>query len=502
MVSCEVCHKTFSSKQTVKLHKDAVHEGVVLRCKVCSKAISIGNITHHMKAMHGTETFTCSECNYTTKTKRALTVHNGKFHSEKKFSCKYCDFKGGYQHIINKHLRTSHIKQLTLEEQKIINIKFCKYCDHKANQSAQMKNHMIAKHMKQMTQEELVSINMVIQKCNQCDYETYRSEYLKNHLETHKKKLCCKHCGFEAYSRTNLIDHLKMKHSAKVYYCKSCTFSSIYVASYHKHISGAHVNSENIYKCELCKHESLSLAKLKAHYSNVHKNQEIFECKLCNYSSKHSRAFLRHIERVHHLKTDTISIKNEKTCSSCGSKPKTARLFQLHLYWKHSDKDVGKEVTTKEVKYTIERRTSVTMSATPENDEYFEPKEEEQISELEVDDPGEADEDSILQEEKNEISDDEEEMLDAEQIVKLEPKVELTEDIKHDISDDEMEDQEVNNRQDISNVSSELQRSVQYLCPISYCSFSISDNDKNKRLSHFLSRHKSIDSNCLNFIRL
>ena len=87
-------------------------------------------------------------------------------------------------------------------------------------------------------------------------------------------------------------------------------------------------------------------------------------------------------------------------------------------------------------------------------------------------------------------------------MLKLEPKVELTEEILNHISDDEWEDEQANRRErrdkSKQNVSSELKRSVEYHC---FCSFTVSDNDKSKRLSYIQLRHKNIDSNCLNFIK-
>ena len=108
-----------------------------------------------------------------------------------------------------------------------------------------------------------------------------------------------------------------------------------------------------------------------------------------------------------------------------------------------------------------------------------------------------------LYEVKNEISDNEEDSASNKvTMLKLEPKVELTEEILNHISDDELEDEQANRRERCDkskqNVSSELKRSVQYLC---FCSFTVSDNDKSKRLSYIQLRHKNIDSNCLNFIK-
>ena len=108
-----------------------------------------------------------------------------------------------------------------------------------------------------------------------------------------------------------------------------------------------------------------------------------------------------------------------------------------------------------------------------------------------------------LYEVKNEIFDNEEDSASNKvTMLKLEPKVELTEEILNHISDDKLEDEQANRRerQDKSkqNISSELKRSVPYLC---FCSFTVSDNDKSKRLSYIQLRHKNIDSNCLNFIK-
>ena len=511
MFSCEVCHKSLKSKDTLYLHKVAAHDGVVQRCKICDKAISVGNLDQHIKAMHGIERFKCIECDFIAKTKRRLTVHTGQRHLgplEKKFSCKFCDFKGGYQYVINTHVKKSHFKQLILQEAKILKNGTCKYCDYKQINFTKMKQHMIKSHTKQMAPEELISITIEIKKCEFCAYKTYRSDKFKSHVETHKskkKKVCCKACDFETFEMLHLKEHYKIKHPEKVYFCKSCTFSSFSEANYKRHIKENHIDSEDIYECKLCSFQAPNLYKFNNHYSNVHRYQELFICKICNYSSKQTRSFLRHIERKHHLKISAKWDKNEKICSFCGNKPKTIRSFQLHLYWRHSDKDIVENVTTKKEHFRIVKKTSGTgsspsMSLMSDISEYIDPEEEgEQISDEEVDNPNGVEEYSSSHEIKNEISDDEEDTA-SDTIMKIEPKVELTEDFTDQISDDEMEGPDTMKTK--QNVSSGLPRNVQYLCPISSCSFSVPDNDKNKRLSHMELRHKNIDSNYLNFIKL
>ena len=77
----------------------------------------------------------------------------------------------------------------------------------------------------------------------------------------------------------------------------------------------------------------------------------------------------------------------------------------------------------------------------------------------------------------------------------LDQEIQVSENFEYHISDGE----------DDSNIkNSELTQkgNFRFMCPISSCSFFVTDNDKQKRLAHLESKHKYTDGKIFNFIKL
>ena len=318
-----------------------------------------------------------------------------------------------------------------------------------------MKEHMRATHTKQMTQEELLSITINIEKCKNCDYKTHRSDNMKHHVKTHYIRKC-KHCDYKTHLSDNMKNHVMNQHDNKLKrkktypkLCKYCDYKNVQSSKMKQHMKANHTK-------QMTQEELLSISI------------NVMKCKLCDYET-HRSDYMRNHDKSHNKKSNCMTYK----CDLCKYQFFNMSRLRKHLTNSHKNDKVN-------------------------DNEYFEPKDEKSE---EVDDPDEVDEHSNLQEIKNEISDDEEKetLTPNIDVIKLEPKVELTKDFL-EISDDKMEDKETTSRRQIE--SSVLPKGAQYLCPISYCSFLVSDNDRNKRLSHMALRHKNIDLNCSNFIKL
>ena len=294
---------------------------------------------------------------------------------------------------------------------------------------------------------------------------------MRKHIQCHEKKTySCKICKFSTDILKIFHDHTRSIHPKVALICNECSFTAKSEAQLKNHIKRKH--SDILFKCKDCNFETGVESKLKWHQKNKHTSL-VYNCQICeNYQCKSMEAFRNHTVRTHKMKKETRGAVNKQTCTYCGKIPKTKTLYQIHLYWKHTENDLNNPDkdggTTK--------KKSTTAIKEEKNDEIR--------CENEID---------IVRdyEDTTNISDDEDESS-------RETVFEVREDFEYHISDDE-EDTSTNIR---LNWKIARKDSYRLICPISSCSFFVTDNDKQKRLAHLESKHKYTDGKILNFIKL
>ena len=111
---CEICHKDFSTKGNLDLHKKNVHmknEG--LACALCTKTFGTPEAQKEHSLTHNGPNFRCDECNSTFQHKSSLNRHKLQHASIFKFLC--CDCGRGFNHKnlyeshMNDHSGSSHV---------------------------------------------------------------------------------------------------------------------------------------------------------------------------------------------------------------------------------------------------------------------------------------------------------------------------------------------------------------------------------------------------------
>ena len=449
--SCEKCDYVTSDPFRLKEHVDVKHEGVVHRCHLCNATFTCkSNITQHIKTMHGSQIFVCKECDYQGKTQRHLTVHYGLWHKEKNFTCKYCDFKAGYQFHINRHMKKRHLKIMNSDERKKFNIQKCPYCDY-----------------------EVCASNM------------------KKHIQSHKNKIySCQYCKFSTEILKIFHDHTRSIHPKVALICNECSFNTKSEAMLKDHVKSKH--SDILFKCNDCNFETGVKRKFKLHQKKVH-TALVFKCQICeNYQCKSRDTFRNHTVRTHKMKKYAKFAVNNKICSYCGTIPETKTLYQIHLYWKHTKNDLNKPFSHEEI--LKKSNTTIKEEKIQETRSNYIENEGDQISDdEELQESNKHDMVKDYEDTTDIISDDEDE--NSKETLLLDREIQVSENFEYHISDDE-EDSNIKN--------SELMQegNFRFMCPISSCSFFVTDNDKQKRLAHLESKHKYTDGKIFNFIKL
>lgn len=110
LFSCKQCDKSFIKKSQLTYHTDKVHKGKErVRLKKCPKCPQTFKEHYakilHLKKDHGiANTFPCYICKNTFTTRRAVTEHLTRFHTEK-FKCEVCSKCFGVESRLKQHMR-------------------------------------------------------------------------------------------------------------------------------------------------------------------------------------------------------------------------------------------------------------------------------------------------------------------------------------------------------------------------------------------------------------
>lgn len=117
---CQICHKTFRTSKRMKLHVEAVHEGIKrFRCNYngCDFRTAWSNpMKEHIIGEHGiTKIYKCNfeGCPRAFKDKKSLRQHVRLHTGDKPYKCPYCEYAGSQKTCLNYHLKKYHnvIKQ-------------------------------------------------------------------------------------------------------------------------------------------------------------------------------------------------------------------------------------------------------------------------------------------------------------------------------------------------------------------------------------------------------
>jgi KRAB domain-containing zinc finger protein len=215
--NCPDCDKDFTAITGLKMHQDAVHEGIRYNCEQCDKTFSqpIG-LRKHVESLHEGIRYNCSKCDKSFTQKGEMNAHIKTVHEEK-----------NPEELLN--------DQIEKEKKKIKSFK-CLLCDKTFSKSSHLKVHTESVHE---------GIKVI---CPICGIATSSRDGLKKHHRT-------VHLG------------IKRKENNKKNMCPIC--SKMLTCSLQRHISAVH-KKEKPFSCMECNASFAYLYRLTRHTTAVH----------------------------------------------------------------------------------------------------------------------------------------------------------------------------------------------------------------------------------------
>jgi len=209
-------------------------------------------------------------------------------HLAKTVGCAKCELKFSYQHLLDEHLRISHVSPVKLTFN-------CLYggCDYKANSKQTLNVHVKGKH-KASRKLKFDSKDTRTIMCPTCQ-KTVKSWY----YEKYHKKTCggksvvyqCDICDKSGFvNSATLQNHVRAAHSdEKPFACEHCDMAFARSESLSKHRASNHgvnfkgeVVARKLFSCDYCGKLLTSKTKLVSHVKVIHEGVKEYKCKFCD----------------------------------------------------------------------------------------------------------------------------------------------------------------------------------------------------------------------------
>ncbi|XP_052901677.1 zinc finger protein 761-like [Anopheles moucheti] len=242
--TCEVCFKTFRTRQKLAIHRNTHLRLAPFKCTFegCTKAFKsrIGLDEHVARHTNSFE-FSCDICQKGFQHRSYLSAHRRAHNTERNFQCALCEqtFKSKQALVDHKNRRHLGVKPFA-----------CELCDKQYTKNALLRAHIEQHHEKRdeatarypcqecgkhFTSKSYLNVHKRIHRnerpfvCEICNKGYITRKDLAVHMTSHtgEKPLTCDICG-KAYARRNALDcHRRTHTKERPYVCDICgqTFS-------------------------------------------------------------------------------------------------------------------------------------------------------------------------------------------------------------------------------------------------------------------------------------
>lgn len=320
---CDLCDKTYTRMEKLRIHKSNVHN------------------VHHME---------CQNCQAHFNTKRDLNAHIKSEHNEsvsknvsdyhRRYNCNYCAMSFSFEGKLKRHL-LSHLESKSGEDSTNDGMESgsrlydCNFCDKSFSRISIRDQHMEDCHEDSFpcehcdpvehfsTRADLKSHEVILHnfKCPRCE-RTYKSEkIMKQHLRTHDKHINnCPYCVLTFPTKALLKEHRQKVHH-KSHRCPCCHEIFDRNDVLNDHVVAVH---EKV-TCFYCQAEFPTLKGLKLH-EMMHKDAEEEEAGPSGADNKNS------------IDNQAMIMKLPFPCTSCEASYNSQKKLENHIADKHDER--------------------------------------------------------------------------------------------------------------------------------------------------------------------
>ena len=221
MHQCEVCNYEIISYLGLKLHKEAVHLGIVHKCLLCDHTTSQkSNLATHYRGRHKVPlVHKCDHCTMIFPNIQLLYEHIAEAHDNKSFSCMQWDFESFHKAELYHHIKSEHEHLKKYHDR--YKTFYCEHCKFSCKTRSGWKLHNQIKHLGREYP------------CNICGKKFAQKSGLKVHQTKtvhafkEKKVYQCNKCAMAFENNTSLYEHLTTVHKEKsLVKCPDCDYFS------------------------------------------------------------------------------------------------------------------------------------------------------------------------------------------------------------------------------------------------------------------------------------
>ena len=209
--------------------------------------------------------WSCDQCGKVLSSRYNLNDHIDVVHKGiKKFSCKFCELKFGYESVLRVHVRGVHKDIESLDYK-------CKKCDMAFNEFSELKKHRKSAH------ETIGSFA-----CEKCDKVFSVEAKLKHHNDfIHKgiRRFKCTQCIKAFGDKKGLQNHIMSVHEGMKFLCDKCDRSYSYEHALKQHIKTVHEGikpkKEFKHQCDQCPYVTFGKSRHAGFFKLLQNSYEI-----------------------------------------------------------------------------------------------------------------------------------------------------------------------------------------------------------------------------------